>query len=562
MTILELKDSLINKRNLGKPITYEFVNIRKDESLFNSVLGEFPFLDGSNPGQLLYHLRDSLEPQLCICGNSRKFYKFDKGYAATCGNSECRQKSRLLNLKKNTLEKYGVEHPTQLESTKQKYKQTMLERYNCSHNFSGELRDKQYAKNLEKYGVKHALQREECQDKRKKTMLARHGTLNMITGEKAKATNLLKYNNENATLSEGVKSRINESIRKTKLSRQVTKLDKFDISILEYISEKQYYNVVCNKCNTEQTIAGCTLNSKLRLDTDLCTICNPYIPSYSSSMETELREWIQSLGEKVQNNSKILVPNYELDIYLPEKNIGFEFNGLYWHSELYKDQGYHQDKSRAFLKAGIKIYHIWEDDWNLKKDKVKSRILNILNMNSKIHARKCVINQINGSEAKRFFELYHLDDSANAKKYFGAFYENELVSVMSFSKSRFDNSEAWEIIRFANITGVNIVGIASRLLKAFIKDENPNRIVTYAKIDWTPDPSSAVYSKIGFNLINNTSPGKFWIVDGIRQNRMNFTKKKLVSYGEDPNLTADEIMYSKNRYKLYDAGNWKFELNL
>lgn len=560
MTLDELKESLINKRFLNRPVISEFNELKRNSELLNQLMERFSFLKEVNYGQLLYHLREELDVQLCECGIQKKFRKFDKGYFTTCGSQECKNRSRFINLKKNNLEKYGVEHTSQLESTKNKHKETMLEKYGCEHNFTGELRKKTYSKNLEKYGVKHALQRKECIDKRNETMINNHGTLNMLHGEKARETNLLRYNTETPASSDKIKNKIKESSRISKLKKQIAKLEKFNITIVRYISEKQYYQVICNKCKSNQTLAGCTLNSKLRMNIDPCTVCNPHIPSYSSNLENELRDWIISLGEKVINNSKTVVSNSELDIYLPDRGIGFEFNGLYWHSELYKEPKYHQEKSREFLKNGVKIYHIWEDDWKFKKEKVKSRILNLLNRNERIYARKCEIRQISGELAKRFFELNHLDETFNAKKYFGAFYRDELVSAMSFSKSRFDKSGDWEIIRFANLSGKSVIGVASRLLKAFILNEMPNRIITYAKIDWTPDPSISVYSKIGFNLIGETSPGKYWISDGLRHNRMNFTKKKLVLAGENKMLTADEIMHSKNKYKIFDSGNWKFEL--
>lgn len=560
MTLFELQESLIKKRELGKIISLEFSILRKDSELLKEVAGLFPFINSLNHGHLLYHLRDNLEEQLCSCGKSKKFYKFDKGYFATCGARECKAKSRLEKSRKTTRERYGVDHTSQLESTKAKHRQTMLDRYDCAHNFSGKLREEQYQKNLEKFGAKHALQRPESQAKRAKTMLEKYDTLNMITGEKAKATNLLKYGNKNATASDKIKEKIKESNRQTSLSRQQAKLDKFDISIIDYISKRQYYQVNCNNCDTKQTLAGCTLNTKLRLDINPCAICNPSIPSYSSKLENDLREWIESIGEKVISNLKTIVSGSELDIFLPEKGIGFEFNSLYWHSELYKTPKYHQEKSAKFLKEGVKIYHIWEDDWLYNQEKVKSRILSLLGKSTRIYARKCIIKQINGSEAREFFEKNHLDGSTGAKYAIGAFYEDQLVSVMSFSTSRFDKSGDWEIIRFASNLGLNVVGIASRLFTSFIKLVNPTRIITYAKQDWSPDPITTVYQKLGFTLVGATAPGKYWVVDGLRANRLNFMKSKLVAAGEDKKLTADQIMYARGAYKIYDSGNWKFEM--
>lgn len=131
---------------------------------------------------------------------------------------------------------------------------------------------------------------------------------------------------------------------------------------------------------------------------------------------------------------------------------------------------------------------------------------------------------------------------------------------MSFSISRFDKSGDWEIIRFASGLGLNIIGIASRLLAHFIKLEAPAKIITYAKQDWSPDPITTVYHKLGFTLIGQTSPCKYWVVDGVRANRLNFIKSKLVAAGEDAKLTADQIMWARGAYKIHDSGNWKFEM--
>lgn len=562
MTLVELQNSLLFKRESRSSVASEFNELKRNKELLDSVCTRFPFIAPLNIGQLLYHLRDDLPEQKCICGTQRKFNKFDKGYAVTCGNQSCKTVSRFVNLKKNNLEKHGVEHTSQLESTKQKHRKTMLQKYGCEHNFTGSLREKTYSKNLEKYGAKHALQRKDSLEKRNRTVLERHGTLNLLHGEKAKQTNLERYSVENAVKSDIIKKRIKESNSKTKIQKQKKRLTLFNLEILEYFSETQYYSILCKKCDTRQTIAGCTLNNKLRLNMDPCTLCNPHIPSYSSGLENELREWLTGLGEKVLNNVKTLVTNQELDIYLPERGIGIEFNGLYWHSEIFKEELYHQKKTKAFLEKGVRLYHVWEDDWQFKKQKVKSRILNLLHKSNRLSARKCELQEITGTNAKRFFEENHLDETFNAKRYIGALYEGELVSVMSFSKSRFDRSGDWEIIRFASKMGATVIGIASRLIKRFIELESPSRIITYAKVDWTPDHTKSVYSQLGFSLVRITSPGVYWAIDGSRMNRLNFTKKKLVQAGYDPELTAEEIMHADKKYRVYDCGNWKFEILL
>ena len=78
----------------------------------------------------------------------------------------------------------------------------------------------------------------------------------------------------------------------------------------------------------------------------LCTICYP-IDLLISIKEENLYEFIKSIyfGEIVQSYR---INRQEIDIYLPKLKIGFEFNGLYWHSDLYKDKNYHLNKTNFF----------------------------------------------------------------------------------------------------------------------------------------------------------------------------------------------------------------------
>jgi len=83
-----------------------------------------------------------------------------------------------------------------------------------------------------------------------------------------------------------------------------------------------------------------------------------------------------------------------MDIYIPSMNIGIEYNGLYWHSELHKGKNYHLNKYKKLKDIGITLIQIWEDDWFFKKDIVKSRLNNLFGLSNKIYARKCSIREI------------------------------------------------------------------------------------------------------------------------------------------------------------------------
>lgn len=560
MELSSLKIILNNKRENNKNVISEFNLLKKDKLLFITLCDTYPFIDSSNIGQLLYHLRDDLAIQTCICNKQLKFHKYDKGYFKTCGSKECISTVKQQSIKDTTLERYGVEHTSQLLSTHEKRKETMIKKYDCEHNFSGVLREKQYEKNIEKWGVKHPLQNKDIQDKRKTTIIERYGSLDLLHSDKSKKTNLIRYNTENPMQNKDIANKVSESLKITFSHRQIHKLHNWNIDIIEYKSDTQYYDILCKKCESRSLVPGSSMNAKLRSDSDPCVYCNPYIASYASKLEIEVYDYIVSLGEVVLNNVKTIVSKSELDIFLPQKNIRFEFNGLYWHSELHKHPTYHNEKSAKFLEKGVKIYHIWEDDWINKKEIVKRRIRNLLIKPNSIGARKCSIKFIDHSIADNFFNETHIDGNFSAKYYLGAYYNDELISCISFSKSRFDRADSWEIIRFSSTT-YTVIGLCSKFIKFFKKNvDDTLPIITYAKTDWTPDPENNVYIKNGFELVSHTTPSPYWSINGDRFHRLNFTKKKLIAMGKNPDKTAVEIMHNDGYYRVYDSGNWKFIL--
>lgn len=97
--------------------------------------------------------------------------------------------------------------------------------------------------------------------------------------------------------------------------------------------------------------------------------------------------------DNIVENSKSIISPQELDIYLPDYKLAIEYNGLYWHSEQAGlDKNYHIDKTMTCEEKGIRLIHVFSDDWEFKKEIVKSRLRSILGFNSnRIGARKCTI---------------------------------------------------------------------------------------------------------------------------------------------------------------------------
>lgn len=288
------------------------------------------------------------------------------------------------------------------------------------------------------------------------------------------------------------------------------------------------------------------------------------VPKFTSGPQLELKEFIESLGLVVVNNNKSVLSGTEIDLYIPEKNIGIEYNGLYWHSEkMGKHRNYHINKTIMCDNNNIKLIQIFEDEWRDKKDIVKSRLKHILKSNnSKIYARKCKVKVISTKIKNEYLTKTHLQgpDASNIK--LGAYYNNELVGVMTFSSGRkalggkaiIDN---YELVRFATN---GVVGLASKMLQYFIKNYNPKIIISYADRRWS---TGDLYEKIGFSSIGETKPNYWYTKDfRKREHRFNYRKDILVSKGYDKNKTESEIMVDLGYNKIWDCGSLKYELKL
>lgn len=107
----------------------------------------------------------------------------------------------------------------------------------------------------------------------------------------------------------------------------------------------------------------------------------PQCANKLSNGEDELFEFIKSLCTNVTQRERSIISPYELDIFLPSKQIAIEYNGLAWHSEKFKGneaKTYHLMKTSLCADKGIRLIHIFEDEWLNKKEIVKSMLRSII----------------------------------------------------------------------------------------------------------------------------------------------------------------------------------------
>jgi len=333
---------------------------------------------------------------------------------------------------------------------------------------------------------------------------------------------------------------------------------------------------IVNKSSSQYLIKNqCTEHDEYLIDKSLfyhrvkygvrntCTICNP-ISEQSSIKEKEIKDWlISDLKLNIIENDRKILNGKEIDIFLPNFNLAIEFNGLYWHSDLFKDKNYHLNKTELANAKGIQLLHIFEDEWVYKSDIVKSIIKAKLGLiENKIFGRKCIIKEITSKESKEFLNKNHIQGNVNASIRLGLFYNEKLVSLMTFGKLRKmmggkSKEGEYEMYRFCNKLNTSIIGGASKLFKYFLNNYKPKQIISYADRRYF---DGNLYEKLKFNFIHSTKPN-FWY---FKQNSLNreyrfkYNKNILIKKGYNKTKTANEIMSEIGYLWIYDCGNLKF----
>ena len=183
---------------------------------------------------------------------------------------------------------------------------------------------------------------------------------------------------------------------------------------------------------------------------------------------------------------------------------------------------------------------------------------------NKIFARKTIIKVIDDNKLVRdFLDKNHIQGFVGSKIKIGLFYNNELVSLMTFGnlrKSLGQKSEegSYELLRFCNVLNTTVIGGASKLFKYFLNNYNPNQIISYSDLSRS---NGNMYQQLGFKLSHNSDPNYYYIIDDVRKHRFNFRKDRLVKEGFNPNKTEIQIMNERGFYRIFDCGmqKWIYE---
>lgn len=427
--------------------------------------------------------------------------------------------------RENSLQKYGCDHSSQAASAKEAYRDTCLKKYGVTTTaILPENIEKRKKTNLKKYGVENYAQTKECHEKIRDTCLDRYGFDSFSKTdsfqEKKRDTCLQRYGVDSFSKTSAYKEKVKKTnlLKYGSLSFQQKEIPRESVEIVS--SKEKFLNFLREQPNkmTSYEIGeklGYNFNS-INAKIELFHL-QKYVSQKRnfSKPEKELKNFLMGLGIKTRKTRKEL-GGLEIDLYSPQYKIGIEFNGTYWHSDLFLEKNYHFNKSKLAEEKGIRLIHIYEYEWNdSRKRPIIESLLKIAfgKISEKIYARKCEVREISNSEAKIFNNANHLQGHRNAQVTLGLYYDNILVQLMSFSKTKYNKNltgdNSWEIIRGCPGSNNLVVGGVSKLFAYFVKKYEPDKVFSYCDFNKFDGHG---YEALGMDFIGYTGPDMKWII--------------------------------------------------
>jgi hypothetical protein len=286
-----------------------------------------------------------------------------------------------------------------------------------------------------------------------------------------------------------------------------------------------------------------------------------------SAGEQEIADFVLSLGYTPERSVKIPNSNMEIDVYVPELKVGFEYHGVYWHSSKFQKQTEHKRKFDATQAAGIKVLQFYSDEWIRSKEACKYLIAGSLGKGSEsIGARDTSVKSVDADTAKVFLIKWHIQGFPGQGDYYGLFESEVLVALMGFSKvassrSRLGDNSV-ELVRYAS--SKRVVSGATKLMKAYLR-RNPSvkKVISYSDNRLF---TGKMYESMGFKLDGDVAASYYYCTTkaNLRWHKSNFQRKHLPNRLEhfDPALSERQNCEANGYYQIWDCGKKRWILEV
>lgn len=524
-----------------------------------------------------------------ICG---KDMIWNHTYDVEPCSKECRKEA----IRRHNIEKYGVEHPMQNAEVREHHMQSMKSKYGVEHALqSEEFKEKARSTTENRYGVSYAMQNKDVQNKMQNTMMNRYGVKGTLASaelrkkveentsktsdeiqKKREATCMDRYGVSNVMQNDEVKKRAADS-RSEKLDQSIkhfklTCMDRYGVDNPSKIPEVQdkITNTFIRKYGVRRAIQVPEFRQKM-IDTMLSKYHVPYYvqsENYRNNDHFRISRINQKFAYMLEQCDipyamEFTLGSKSFDFHVKGTNILIEIDPTYTHNVIGNHwnrngipSAYHKEKSELARANGYRCIHVFDwDDWG--------KIRYILQpMHTRIYARNCQIFKLNKSVTNDFLNNYHLQGTCTGQLLsLGLVYNDELLQIMTFGKSRYSTKHQIELLRLCTKPGYQVIGGTSKLFSFATKDYELYNIVSYCDLSKF---TGEVYEKIGMKLIRTTVPQEIWSnrtskVTANLLRQQGFDHLFNTNYGKD--YSNEYLMLQHHWLPVYDCGQAVYEFN-
>lgn len=290
---------------------------------------------------------------------------------------------------------------------------------------------------------------------------------------------------------------------------------------------------------------------------DRCHVCHPS----GSAQEIELVSLIGSLGFTPQFRTRSIITPLELDIYIPERSFAIEHNGLYWHSEddgpecdIERMKHRHSRKTELCAQQGIRLLHVFSDEWRDKRAIVASMVASRLGVSSRrVSARDCSVVQLDDASQREFFQRTHIDGDVRSMHAWGLSHEGTVVAALSLRRPMHTSLQGFdEVARFSCELGHNVIGGLGKLVTQATRYRPNVPLLSYVDTRYGDGHG---YERVGFKLIRTTQ-NRYWYTDNVdRFDRFRFRA--------DPtqDLSEAEVAHRAGVHRVWGCPNRVYVLD-
>lgn len=372
---------------------------------------------------------------------------------------------------------------------------------------------------------------------------------------RTKQTCLKKYGTENPSSTPEVRQKVIDTCKEKygveyisqspKIREKIkkTNLEKYGV---EYSAQSPEIQEKIKKTNIERYGVGCYLQL-------------PDAKGFCGSESTPNKKLAKFLDDRHIS--------YEREFYIKDRSYDFkigntliEINPSITHNSTWnpwnkpKSKEYHKEKSELATSSGYECICIW--DWD-DYDKI---INHIISPKQHIGARECIIKEVPHKNAIEFLDNHHLQGRVKGILVtVGLYYNDELVSIMSFGKPRYNKNYHWELLRYCTHIGYTVSGGAQKIMSYFKEKYNPGSIISYCDLSKF---SGKIYEKLGFNKNSINISGHWYdlkthkhITDNLLR-QLGFDKIFGTNYGKG--TSNEKLMEDHGFVKVWDCGQASF----